>query len=478
MHTLWKPPFTELRDVLAALYPDPADAVRLVDEVGLPRHCVDLAGTPQSRWHAILTEAVKLGLVEAFAARAATEYGRTGASTASREAAAEPRVARRKVLSLYGGEAATNPRHELLAWLRGPDHNLDARTVADMPPHSGGSVDERVSAAIDWADVAIALLTPDPRSPHGAPNVIDEIGRWRGRRGPRRLCIVRQTGVEPYSNHAGIVYVGFERRASEAFEGIRRFLAGVDGPGISAEETPRRSAVLAPPRELVVDGSGDLVLFDTLAVEPAQVTERADQIIFELPDLDSEHETAVRRILASGPIVTAFGNAALRVDLMHHEFRRKGGRVAVTITARASRKRSPPTEVNLFLEGRRHTSAEIAQKRASRILLNDPPPVAERVPESAFESFLRGAAQGIQVRESPVPELLRSIPQDYPHRWQLVRLRMITALQLSECVEHVDLLRLFVRDGALVHVTFRGMRAAPYANQPGAVIEVDGIPQY
>jgi len=103
--------------------------------------------------------------------------------------------------------------------------NIDARVVAEEAPHSEGAVDDRVDAVIDWAEKAIVIITPDPRSEHGAPNVMDEIGRWRGKKGKRSLCILRQDGVPPYSNHAGIVYVGFKDRVRESFESLRMFLA-------------------------------------------------------------------------------------------------------------------------------------------------------------------------------------------------------------------------------------------------------------
>jgi hypothetical protein len=125
---------------------------------------------------------------------------------------------------LYGGEKATVPRNELLAWLRGPAVQVDAQLVAEEAPHSDGAVDERVDEKMNWADKAIALLTPDDRGLNGAPNVIDEIGRWRSSKGKRSLCLVRQQGVPPYSNHAGIVYIEFKQRVSEKFEDIRRFL--------------------------------------------------------------------------------------------------------------------------------------------------------------------------------------------------------------------------------------------------------------
>ncbi len=131
------------------------------------------------------------------------------------------------VLVFYGGDTATNLRNELLAWLRGPHIGADARLVAETAPHTEGAVDDRVDCAIEWADAAIAIITPDERTEYGAPNVIDEIGRWRGRKTKRTLCIVRQKGTKEYSNHNGIIYVGFESRIKEVFEDLRVFFRSV-----------------------------------------------------------------------------------------------------------------------------------------------------------------------------------------------------------------------------------------------------------
>ncbi len=68
-----------------------------------------------------------------------------------------------RVLVLYGGDAATNARHELQVWLAKPSLNVEPRIVADDPPHSDGAVDERVDTAMEWADKAIANITPDER---------------------------------------------------------------------------------------------------------------------------------------------------------------------------------------------------------------------------------------------------------------------------------------------------------------------------
>jgi hypothetical protein len=128
-----------------------------------------------------------------------------------------------KIVVFHGPD--NEAKHELLAWLRGPDVDADARTVVELPPQIIGSVDDRVAGSCAWADKAVALVTPDQRSPSGAPNVIDEIGRWRGAGRQNDLAIVRQTTcTEIWSNLAGVVRIEFSDRVNRAFIPLMRFL--------------------------------------------------------------------------------------------------------------------------------------------------------------------------------------------------------------------------------------------------------------
>src|SRR3954470_12857814 len=84
-----------------------------------------------------------------------------------------------RVLVLYGGDGATPPRNELVAWMvEKKSLNADPHLVAWGTPHSQGSVADRVRQEIERADKAIAIVTKDERSEYGAPNVLEEIGRW------------------------------------------------------------------------------------------------------------------------------------------------------------------------------------------------------------------------------------------------------------------------------------------------------------
>ena len=123
-----------------------------------------------------------------------------------------------KVLILYGGENASIPRDDLLDWLnsrklqREIGREVVAKKVAEMTAHMENSIDIRVEKAMDWADKAIILLTHDDRSDYGAPNVLEEFGRWIGQKGRRTAITLRQDGVKVHSNASGLVYVGFKDR--------------------------------------------------------------------------------------------------------------------------------------------------------------------------------------------------------------------------------------------------------------------------
>lgn len=139
-----------------------------------------------------------------------------------------PDAERTKIVVFHGPDNTT--KHELIAWLRGPDVQADGRTVGEMPPSAEGSVNDRVQSMLDWADKAIAIVSPDPRSPSGALNVVEEIGRWLGAGRAADLAIVRHREcADLWSNLAGVVRVEFDARIRETFLPLARFL-GVLGP--------------------------------------------------------------------------------------------------------------------------------------------------------------------------------------------------------------------------------------------------------
>lgn len=365
-----------------------------------------------------------------------------------------------KIGIFYGGDAATLPRAELLAWLRGPDMGIDARLVSEAAPHSQGAVDSRVDDLIEWADAAIAIMTPDERGKHCAPNVMDEIGRWSGRKGKRSLMRVVQKGVEQYSNHNGLVYSEFDTRIKEAFEAVRRFITDVTK---TPQDTPTAQTMPAP-KALTVNESGELILVGDAHFRCQSIFESGIdiQVIAENPG------PAIERLVAnlgSKVVAVAFADRAAWATVHSPNVQRRAGIATLTFTLRVDRGRhESPMELNLG-GADPMTADEAAQFRASRILTGLPAAFRDSTKEMLVKGFQSWTIDG--------PTLARFasyMPSSDTEAWRLVRLTMVRDLVLSGAVEFVDHLRLTVSDGQLVKVDFRGVREKKYANVAAPIV--------
>lgn len=374
-----------------------------------------------------------------------------------------------RVLVLYGGDTATNPRNELMAWLARDSLNVKAKLVAEDPPHSKGAVDDRVDDAIAEADKAIALLTPDARSPYGAPNVIDEIGRWRGAKGKETICIVRQDGVPTYSNHGGIVYVGFKERVKDAFDGIREFL-------LAAPSTAKKKAMTTGKKDFVVDRNPNSALINGRRFSTSKIEDVQGRLTLIIDSLDGEGEAALRDLSKRhGEVEIAYGNTAVAVDIEDVRIAH-GKSVDATLVGRVSERRSGTMfEASVGIGGSRSLSADdIATMRASRILYNDPPESKRVNNFDPAEMFIRSGMHGaMEVKESPIPRLLERLPRGERATWETVRLALLVHLRMSGTVEHIEKLRLTVRGGRLVRIEFSGRRAKRYVNEEAYLIKLD-----
>lgn len=378
-----------------------------------------------------------------------------------------------RVLVLYGGDAATNPRNELMAWLARDSLNVKAKLVAEDAPHSKGAVDDRVDEAIDEADKAIALLTPDARSPYGAPNVIDEIGRWRGAKGKETICLVRQDGVPVYSNHGGIVYVGFKERVKDAFDGIREFL--LDAPS-TPKKKPTTTGKASGKKDFVVDSNANSALIDARRFSTSKIEDVQGRLTLVADQLDGAGEAALRDLSKRhGEVEIAYGNTAVSVNIEDVRITH-GQSVQATLVCRVSERRSESMfEASVGVGGGKSLSADdIATMRATRILFNDPPESKHAHSFDSVEMFIKGGMRGaMEITESPIPRLLEGLPRGERATWEALRLALIVQLRMSGTVEHIEKLRLTVRGGRLVKIEFRGRRAKPYVNADAVVIDVE-----
>lgn len=107
---------TQLRSVLADLYPNRKDAERLLSDAKVPATSIDFEGDARNRWHQILVEAEKHGQVKKIIERACAEYPSNtllaGFSTSTSQIAPiQPSRTRRAILILVPG-ATSAEQHE------------------------------------------------------------------------------------------------------------------------------------------------------------------------------------------------------------------------------------------------------------------------------------------------------------------------------------------------------------------------------
>ena len=291
---------------------------------------------------------------------------------------------------------------------------------------------------------------------------MDEIGRWRGSKGKTTLLILRRQGVEPYSNHAGLVYAAFKDRVSDAFEDIRRFLGSMS-----------ESTTAATGGSFVIDSSGAAAMIGSHFFENATTTEAGSQTTVVLDDLSDKDVSNLRALSANKAIEVAYANTAIQGSLRNKEIRHDGGKGTVRLVFIDARNGEyGGTLMEMAWGGTPAKSAdEIAALRTSRVLFNDPPPSKDRF---GIEMLIVGGGHnGLRVEDSPLDRFVANLPHDQPLTWQLARLVLIAHLRLSDCVERIDTLRLSVDSGHLCRVEFQGHRARRYSNVEPACIAFD-----
>lgn len=132
-------------------------------------------------------------------------------------------------------------------------------------------------------------------------------------------------------------------------------------------------------------------------------------------------------------------------------------------------------EATINENGKTHSSDQIAQLRAGRILLNDPSIAATDRSNFGF-SLLESAITGSgheQVKDSIIRSVFE-LHKNNPNWIEFARLQAVYLLRATGTVEHIlELTISGIRSGQ-VTVTFRGRRAKHFSNQPPTVIEVSG----
>lgn len=96
-------------------------------------------------------------------------------------------------------------------------------------PNNGMTVVEKLEAASKLCNVAIVLLTKDDETKEGGmrarQNVIHEIGFFQGKYGRQKVILLREQGVEIFSNISGILRIEFtSSHFEEIYDTLRREL--------------------------------------------------------------------------------------------------------------------------------------------------------------------------------------------------------------------------------------------------------------
>lgn len=139
-------------------------------------------------------------------------------------------------------------------------------------------------------------------------------------------------------------------------------------------------------------------------------------------------------------------------------------------------------DVSWQTEGKTYTPEDLSRLRAGRILLNDPPPLADderpvspsQMHELMLESHIRGTSNPVSVEHCIVQVIYRNIGNEPEKFLRLARLASIYFLKAGEAVEHILELTLGPITNGSVHVKFRGRRRQVASNVEPAVIEVEG----
>lgn len=134
-------------------------------------------------------------------------------------------------------------------------------------------------------------------------------------------------------------------------------------------------------------------------------------------------------------------------------------------------------EAAIISDGTSHSPDQVAELRAGRILLNDPPPPKGRQSgpmDGLLESFIRGLNVPVPAIECVIRSEYAKGHSDEVAFLQIARLNAIFMLRASGVCEQVLELTLGPVSGGKCHVRFRGRRQGKYDNVAPTVLEIEG----
>jgi hypothetical protein len=281
------------------------------------------------------------------------------------------------------------------------------------------------------------------------------------------------------------------RRGSRPEKQTRRPSRSNTSTGDRGSNKRDEKAKTAQRSNVVVDASDRWALVDTAFVEVREVRQNQDgTITVEVPSKSPRIDSLIASLRPqhfgrSKPIGFAHGNDAWIVTVKAVESVSDGtGQVwTIALVPESIEYGGNHMEMALNIKNKHFSVDDIAQLRATRILLNEPPPVDESQQPSDDQSLVEGAMLETLIRGTSTPAsvsdcIIRSLYKDRRELGEeflkIARLGALFMLKAGGVVEHVQRLTLGPIRNGKVGVDFEGTRRKKYSTVDPAIISVKG----
>lgn len=215
------------------------------------------------------------------------------------------------------------------------------------------------------------------------------------------------------------------------------------------------------------------------AVLAARGVTRSERLTLELVPQKAA-ETAFLSQVRDSPGSTlgvSYGTNAAFGRLQSVEQRRHGSEEVWTIALQPDETDLSAGSMEMAYDG--YSADRLAELRARRILLNDPPPLGDEaitnVNDAALEMFIRRNGGPREIRQSPLPALYETYHEDASLFEAVARLFVLLFMRAGAVVQHVHELDINLQPHARVTVHFVGQRHRVFSNREPGIIRVDGV---
>ncbi len=230
----------------------------------------------------------------------------------------------------------------------------------------------------------------------------------------------------------------------------------------------------------ICEQSGDWVMLGDLFLPSVSVSVQADKIVIEIRPRSTQENAAIQRLRPSHgrgePIPFAHGDEGLLVRVTDVSGKSQGGQQLVTITLIPEKVKYGGGIMEVSVQG--ISADELAERRAGRLLLNDPPAPKTKSSQYTEATFIEQYVRGSGTRFPVDRAVLQEINAAYQGQPELVlplaRLKLLFALRASDCVEEISELRLGPVQAGRCQVKFEGRRAKKYSNVEPPSIKIEG----